>query len=161
MVAAAERAARARARNVEYRVLDAQAIDLPDASVDGVLCRWGYMLVPDPLRALRETRRVLRPGGRVAFAVWAAATTTPGHSLSAAALLERGLIEPPTPGRARPFRLGEPERVARSSAERASRTPLEDVPLTAFTSRPTIWADYRRIVTSLAAVSATTLETWT
>jgi len=56
---------------VELRVLDAESLDLPDASVDRVVCRFGYMLVPDREAAFRETRRVLRPGGRVAFAVWA------------------------------------------------------------------------------------------
>ena len=62
---------------VEHRVLDMQAIDLPDASVDGVICRYGYMLVPDPALAMRETRRVLRPGGRVALATWAAGEAQP------------------------------------------------------------------------------------
>jgi SAM-dependent methyltransferase len=68
-------AARARAReigldNVEFRRLDAESMDLEAASIDGVLCRWGYMLMADPGAALRETRRVLRPLGRVALAVW-------------------------------------------------------------------------------------------
>src|SRR6185437_3968870 len=69
--AAAQWAEERGARAVETRVLDAEALDLPDASVDGVVCRFGYMLVPDRDAAFRETRRVLRPGGRVAFAVWA------------------------------------------------------------------------------------------
>ncbi len=78
--------------------VDAEAIDLPAASVDGVLCRWGYMLVPDPEVALRETRRVLRPGGRVVLAAW----TTPEENVWLSApprvLLERGFAEPPAPG---------------------------------------------------------------
>src|SRR6516225_7380019 len=49
--------------NVEYRVLDAERMDLDDGSVDGVVCRWGYMLMADPSAALTETRRVLRDGG--------------------------------------------------------------------------------------------------
>src|SRR4029079_1741332 len=57
-------------KNVEYRTLDAHAMDLPDASFDGVLCRWGFMLMPDPLASLRECRRVLVPGGRLVFAVF-------------------------------------------------------------------------------------------
>jgi len=40
---------------------------IDDDSVDGVVCRWGYMLMDDPAAALSETRRVLRPGGRVAL----------------------------------------------------------------------------------------------
>ena len=50
--------------NAEHRSMDMQAIDLPDASVDAVVSRFGYMLVPDPALAFREARRVLRPGGR-------------------------------------------------------------------------------------------------
>ena len=45
-------------------MLNAEWIDLPLASVDVVVCRWGYMLMADPAAALGETRRVLRPGGR-------------------------------------------------------------------------------------------------
>src|SRR5580693_9960505 len=58
--------------NVEFQVLNAEWIDLPVASVDVVFCRWGYMLMADPLAALREARRVLRPEGHVALAVWEA-----------------------------------------------------------------------------------------
>ncbi len=63
-------AAERRAPGIELRVLDAESLDLPEASVDRVVCRFGYMLVPDRDAAFRETRRVLRPGGRLAFAVW-------------------------------------------------------------------------------------------
>jgi ubiquinone/menaquinone biosynthesis C-methylase UbiE len=55
---------------VEYRVIDAERIQLEADSVDGVLCRFGYMLMADPARALAETRRVLRPGGRLADTPW-------------------------------------------------------------------------------------------
>src|SRR5262249_20415288 len=43
--------------NVEHSILDAELIELADDSVDGVLCRWGYMLMPNPAAALAETRR--------------------------------------------------------------------------------------------------------
>ncbi len=71
--------ARRRAGPRERRVpgADAEWIDLPLASVDAVLCRWGYMLMADPAAALRETRRVLRPGGRLALAVWDAIAAQP------------------------------------------------------------------------------------
>ena len=49
---------------VDARPMEAEWIDLDTASVDAVLCRWGYMLLADPETALRETRRVLRPDGR-------------------------------------------------------------------------------------------------
>ncbi|MGH9217284.1 MAG: class I SAM-dependent methyltransferase [Acidimicrobiales bacterium] len=69
MVVAAQRGATQRGLdNVECRILDAQQIDLPDSSVDGVLSRFGLMLVPDQEQAMREIRRVLRAGGRCAYA---------------------------------------------------------------------------------------------
>lgn len=95
--AARRRGAELGLENVDYRVLDAQEIDLPDASVDGVLCRWGYMLMPDPLRALRETRRVLRPGGRLSFAVWGPPDRNRWATAIGRSLLELGLMEPPDP----------------------------------------------------------------
>src|SRR5215467_9012444 len=55
--------------NVEYRTLDAERMDLEDASVDGAVCRFGYMLMADRDAALRETGRVLRSDGRLVFAV--------------------------------------------------------------------------------------------
>lgn len=55
---------------MEFQRGDAEALDLPDASFDVVLCALGLMYLPDPECALREMRRVLRPGGRIAVAVW-------------------------------------------------------------------------------------------
>jgi ubiquinone/menaquinone biosynthesis C-methylase UbiE len=53
-----------------FAAMGAETLALPDASVDVVLCALGLMYVPDSGRALREMRRVLRPGGRVAISVW-------------------------------------------------------------------------------------------
>ena len=67
--AARRRGAERGLENVDYRVIDAEQIQLETDSVDGVLCRLGYMLMADRAQALAETRRV-RPGGRLALAVW-------------------------------------------------------------------------------------------
>lgn len=56
--------------NAEFSVADAQNLDLPDASFDAVLCRFGFMLIGDPFAAMQESARVLRPEGRLAVAVW-------------------------------------------------------------------------------------------
>jgi ubiquinone/menaquinone biosynthesis C-methylase UbiE len=71
MVAAArQRAAQRRIANIEFERMDAEALALPDAYFDVVLCALGLMYLPEPERAVREMRRVLRPGGRLALAVW-------------------------------------------------------------------------------------------
>lgn len=50
--------------------MDAAQLALPDARFDVVLCSLGLMYLPDPAQALREMRRVLRPGGRLVVSVW-------------------------------------------------------------------------------------------
>ncbi len=84
-------------RNVEFRQLNLEWIDLETASVDAVLCRWGFMLILDPSAAARETRRVLRPGGRLAIAVWDEAARNPWATIPGRALIARGLAPPPDP----------------------------------------------------------------
>jgi ubiquinone/menaquinone biosynthesis C-methylase UbiE len=69
---AAEADRRGAGDRVRARRMDAEHLDVPDASFDAVLCGLGLMYVPDPLQAVREFRRVLRPGGRAALAVWGA-----------------------------------------------------------------------------------------
>ncbi|HEY5142495.1 MAG TPA: methyltransferase domain-containing protein [Solirubrobacteraceae bacterium] len=101
--AAKENAARLGATNVEARAMEAEWIDLATASVDGALCRWGYMLLADPEAALRETRRVLRPDGRLALAAWDARERNPWNDVLAGILDARGLAPRSTPGTPGPF----------------------------------------------------------
>jgi ubiquinone/menaquinone biosynthesis C-methylase UbiE len=115
MVAVARaRAAELGLDNVEFRVLDAQRPDLASASVDAVVCRWGYMLMVDREAALRETHRVLRPGGRLALATW----DTPDRNMWMAApvmqLVARGAFSIPQPGEPTPFSMADQEEVARA-----------------------------------------------
>jgi ubiquinone/menaquinone biosynthesis C-methylase UbiE len=96
--AARRRGAELGLENVDYLVLDAERMDLPDTSVDGVLCRYGYMLMGDPAAALAETRRVLKPGGRLSFAVVGAPEGNPWASVPGRVLVELGHVPPPEPG---------------------------------------------------------------
>jgi ubiquinone/menaquinone biosynthesis C-methylase UbiE len=108
MLTAAQRRAEALGvRNVRFRQIDAESIDQPAASLDGVLCRWGYMLMPDGEAALKETRRVLRPGGRLALAAWTSADDNRWSSLPIGVLSDRGLIEPSDPNQPGQFAWGE------------------------------------------------------
>jgi SAM-dependent methyltransferase len=56
--------------NAEFARMDAAHLALPDAQFHVVLCSLGLMYLPDPAQAVREMRRVLRPGGRLALSVW-------------------------------------------------------------------------------------------
>jgi SAM-dependent methyltransferase len=96
--------------NVDYRVLDAQRIELDTDSIDGVLCQNGYMLMADPAAALSETRRVLRPGGRLALAVWGAPDRNPWAAIGAMILIQRGHMQPPEPGAPGVFNMASEER---------------------------------------------------
>jgi SAM-dependent methyltransferase len=110
--------------NVEFRELDAEALDLEDQSVDGVVCRWGYMLMPNPAAALAETRRVLRPGGRLVLAVWASGDRNPWISLAGRILVAHGHMPPPEPGEPGMFVLGDAERL-RDLIESAGFTSVQ------------------------------------
>jgi SAM-dependent methyltransferase len=96
--------------NVGYRVLDAEQIELDSGSVDGVLCQSTYMLVADPAAALAETRRVLRPTGRLALSVWGAPERNPWASIGGKILVERGHMPPPEPGAPGVFSMASEER---------------------------------------------------
>jgi ubiquinone/menaquinone biosynthesis C-methylase UbiE len=109
--------------NVDYRVMDAERIELDGNSVDGVLCRFGYMLMPDPAAAFAETRRVLRPGGRLALAVWGAPERNPWASIGFGLLVEHGHMPPPEPGAPSPFAMASEERT-RALLERAGFTAV-------------------------------------
>jgi ubiquinone/menaquinone biosynthesis C-methylase UbiE len=98
-------------RNLDYRVVDAEHMDLGDDSVDGVICRFGYMLMADPGAALAETRRVLRPGGRLVFAVWGPPDRNPWVSQLGMLAMQRGLMPPPQPGMPGIFALADPDRI--------------------------------------------------
>ncbi len=89
------RAAAQGVANVEFKALDMDWIDLPTASVEVILCRWGIMLSADPAAALHEWRRVLAPGGRLAAAVWDAPARNPWSTIPSEALAALGYAPPP------------------------------------------------------------------
>ncbi len=106
--ARAARRGRAGAASVDVRaqVVDLEQIDLPDASFDIVVCREGLMFALDPARAASEIARVLRPGGRVAVAVWGSRDRNPWLGVLADAVQEQIGSPVPPPGVPGPFSLG-------------------------------------------------------
>jgi ubiquinone/menaquinone biosynthesis C-methylase UbiE len=158
MVEAARRGAEARGLgNVECRVMDAQKMDLPDATADAVLSRFGLMLMPEPARALSEAHRVLKPDGRLSFAVWGPPDRNPWIVLLGMTLTQLGHSPPGDPfGPGGMFSLAPPG-VARDLAAAAgfSGVRVEEVPVV---QRFETFADYWEFQSEVAGPMAAMLK---
>ena len=93
--------------NAEFRTLDAERMDLDDGSVDGVLCRWGYMLMADPAAALARRGACSARAAGWPSRSGATRTRNPWASIPARALLEQTGARATRPVRARDLRHGE------------------------------------------------------
>ncbi|MBA3270095.1 MAG: class I SAM-dependent methyltransferase [Acidobacteria bacterium] len=62
---------------LRWEQADAAALPFPDVSIDGIVCQFGLMFFPDKVAALREARRVLKPGGALLFNTWGALADNP------------------------------------------------------------------------------------
>lgn len=88
---------------VSWREADAQALPFQDASFDAAVIQFGVMFFPDKRLALREARRVLRNGGRLAFTVWDRLETNDLSWVTQGALTELFPDDPPSFLRRVPF----------------------------------------------------------
>ncbi|TAL12764.1 MAG: methyltransferase domain-containing protein [Nitrospirae bacterium] len=107
------RAKRAGAGHAHFREMDAEQLRLADMTFDRAFCRFGLMLMPDAARALREMRRVLVPGGRLAVAVWSARTKVNTLDIVRRVLERYDACHPP-PGAPDFFRFGKAGAVERA-----------------------------------------------
>jgi SAM-dependent methyltransferase len=157
LAAAQRRAGQLGLDDVRFRQINAeQPIDVETASIDGVLCRWGLMLLNEPENALREIRRILRPGGRLALAAWADPEENPFIAMPARLLVDRGLLEAPDPSEPGPFSWAAEGEIAERLA--AAGFVEYEVDHVSFeepqASVEDWWATETRISTRLAAVAA-------
>ena len=95
---AAEKAAQRGLGNVEIRVCDAGALPFADASVDAVLCRFGFMFFPDVSAAAREFARVAKPGARICTAVWGEPAKNPWATMIMGTIARHVELPAPPPG---------------------------------------------------------------
>lgn len=137
----AETAAEAGVANVTFEVMSAEALALPDDAFDAVFCQFGLMFVPDKLLALREMRRVLKPGGKLGLAVWSVAERV--GLFTVAGMI--GAALPPTPGPPppSPLSLGEPGLIERLVTEAGFRDVAAQ-PFTYSYDAPSAEAEWER-----------------
>jgi len=153
------RAKRAGARNAHFREMDAERLQLEDMTFDRAFCRFGLMLMPNAERALKEMRRVLVPGGRVAVAVWSAQQKVNTLGIVRRALQRYDAFHPP-PGAPDFFRFGQAgavERALRAAGFRQVRTERVTVEWV-FKGPDEFWSSMKRAPSlrwALAKVSAT------
>ncbi len=104
------------APEIEWVTGVAEDMPFPAGSFDAVTCQFGLMFFDDRAGALREMWRVLRPGGRLAAAVWDSADSTPGYA-AMIGLIERLFGQEPADALRAPFALGDPAELARLASD--------------------------------------------
>jgi SAM-dependent methyltransferase len=109
MLRGAKRRFADRGLDAGFVVQDAQRLAFADASFDVVACRFGIMFFPEPVRALAEVGRVLRPGGRTGFLVWGPLADNPMFEITRAAI---DMVLGPEDDPRDPFRHAEPGALA-------------------------------------------------
>ncbi len=126
---ARERAAALGLDNVAFYEGDAESLDLEERDFDAALSRWGLMFLPELERALRGIGERLKPGGRLAAAVWGPPEEVPLLSIAMRAVMETLALPPPPPETPGPFRLADPE-VLKRAFETAGFADVTIEPLT-------------------------------
>jgi ubiquinone/menaquinone biosynthesis C-methylase UbiE len=120
-----ENAEREGLKNLRYQKADAESLPFPDGSFDGVTCRFGAMFFAEPVRAMRECLRVLRPGGRAAFVVWGG-PQQPFFGVTVGVLRRFVTLPEPAPGAPHIFRFAAPGSLAEVLREAGFRAVAEE-----------------------------------
>lgn len=124
--------ARRRHPDIEFREGDAEALPFPEGSFDAVVMNFGILHLGRPDQALVEAHRVLRPGARIAFTVWAKPEETAGFNITLDAIQTHGAMNVPLPQGPPFFRFSDPEESRRTLLEIGFVSPL-------ITKVPQIW----------------------
>ncbi|WP_276374202.1 class I SAM-dependent methyltransferase [Chryseolinea sp. H1M3-3] len=95
-------------KNIETKVMDGENLTLPDETFDFVFSRVGLIYFPDQQKALKETWRVLKPGGRIGAIVYSTADKNEFFSIPVSIIRKRANLPPPVSGQPGPFSLGAP-----------------------------------------------------
>ena len=126
MIEAARReAARRGLDNASFEVADVETLPFAGNSFDAVVSRFGVMFFPSPVNAIREALRVLKPGRKIAMAVWHHAARNPYHA-RVAEVVENYVASPPLPPDSPDaFRYAEPGKLLAVFSEAGVGSPSE------------------------------------
>src|SRR5215468_717339 len=112
-------------RNAQFEVAPADRLPFPADVFDAVVSRFGVMFFPSPVDGVREMLRVLKPGGKLALAVWHFAENNPFH-YAVARVIERFVVSPPpAPDAPDAFRFASPGKLRGVLAEAGAMSPSE------------------------------------
>src|SRR5258708_914197 len=126
MVAAARREAdRLGFGNARFDAAPADNLPFPNETFDAVVSRFGVMFFPDPLKAVREMFRVLKPGRKTALAVWSFPERNPFHYTVARVLERYGDSPPSAPDAGDAFRFASPGKLKDVLEEAGAMAPSE------------------------------------
>jgi SAM-dependent methyltransferase len=108
LAVARSRAAAQSLQNLEFREVDAEALDFPEDSFDAATCRFGLMFLPDLAGSLQRIRRLLHPGGWFATAIWDLPPKVPMMGVVMNLTDQMFELPPPPPGAPNLFSLAQP-----------------------------------------------------
>lgn len=149
---AKQRAEMAGLSNIEFHLMDAATPDLENITFDAVLCRWGFMFVPDLEGSLQRLADLLRPGGHLAAAAWGLPDEVPVIRISATAIAEVAPLPDASVSPLHPFRLSDPA-VMTNAMERAgfANVDREELQVTFEFASAEEYTRFRRDMTTLDA----------
>ncbi len=107
---AREKADRQGMNNIEFQILDGEALNIASSSVDAATIRWGLMFMPDPEACVAGAFRALKPGGRLVIANWAGPEKTPWAAITLNAIKKHVDIPSPAPGATGLYAFADPSR---------------------------------------------------
>jgi SAM-dependent methyltransferase len=110
--AARQNAAAQGLTNIECRMADAEALPFSSGEFDRVTCRFGIMFFPNIPKAMAEIRRVLKPGGRICFAVFGSLAENPFLGVTLGPFLKRVKMPPPPPDAPHIFRFADESKLS-------------------------------------------------
>lgn len=132
LAAAAEHAQQRGITNITFQQADAEALPFPDQTFDVATCRMGVMLFANVPAALGEVRRVLKPGGRIAFVVQGPEEQNPWQGCVMQAIAKYAPIPAPEPGAPHVYRFARPGTLSQALRDAGFQDVHEE-------SRPVPW----------------------